>query len=89
MVVTVANSDLPPSDRVGPFKYAVILGDCVLPGHIIGRYNTQEEADEACLVFADHYRLRRHPYKEPWRFAPVLTLIRGGQDTTSTENESK
>lgn len=79
MVITVAYSDLPPVDRVGPFSFAVVLGDCVLPGHIIGRYMTDEEADEACVKFADHYKLRRHPYRQPWRFAPVLTLIEGGR----------
>lgn len=77
-VITVAYSDLPIVDRVGPFEFAVILGDCVLPGHIIGRYMTVDEADEACVKFADHYRLRRLIYRQPWRFMPVLTLIQGG-----------
>lgn len=79
MVITVAYSDLPNVERVGPFAFAVVLGDCVLPGHIIGRYMTDTEADEACVKFADHYNLRRHIYREPFRFGPVLTLIRGGR----------
>ncbi len=79
MLITVAYDDLPVIDRVGPFHFAVVLGDCVLPGHILGRYMTQEVADAECVRFADHYKLRRHPYKQPWRFAPVLTLIHGGK----------
>jgi hypothetical protein len=82
-VITVAYSDLPITDRVGPFGFAVVLGDCVLPGHIIGRYMTEDEADDACVHFGDHYNIRRHPYKQPWRFAPVLTLTQGGLSSPS------
>ena len=89
MVITVAYSDLRPTDRVGPFAYAVILGDCVLPGHIIGRYLTQDEADAACTNFADHYNLRRHIYREPFRYAPVLTLIQGGRASLPSSAEKK
>ena len=89
MAITVAYSDLPIADRVGPWEYAVILGDCVLPGHIIGRYFSDEDADAACVKFADHYKLRRHIYRQPWRFAPVLTLIEGGRAAEPSSNPTE
>lgn len=79
MVITVTSSDLPASDRIALYEFAVILGDCVLPGHILGQYMTQEEANDACIRFADHYRLRRYPYQEQNEPFPMLRLIIGGE----------
>jgi hypothetical protein len=58
--------------------FAVILGDCVLPGHILGRYPTAQLADDACREFARYYGLIGRPIEDPWNRRPRLTLILGG-----------
>lgn len=42
--------------------YAVILGDCVMPGHILDRAKTTEEADEKGQWWANHYKLPVYLY---------------------------
>lgn len=83
-VMTVPPEFLPPREREE--GYAVILGDCVLPGHYLGRYATEEEADKACINFADHYQLKSYPVDGPWRKREKFTLILGG---LSSPNESE
>lgn len=75
-VITVEPNFLPPGDRAD--GYAVVLGDCILPGHYLGRYSDPEQADLACRYFADHYGLKAYPL-EMWRGRPDLRLIIGGR----------
>lgn len=41
--------------------YAVILGDCVMPGHVLARAETVEEADKKGRWWSAHYGLPLHP----------------------------
>lgn len=75
-VMTVPPEFLPAQDRAD--GYAVILGDCILPGHYLGRYGTEEEADKACRYFAEHYGLTGFPLDGPWRRRAAFTVILGG-----------
>lgn len=57
--------------------YQVFLGDCVLPGHLLGKYFTREEANTACVDFAEHYSIQAMPIYEH-KERPHLQLIQGG-----------
>jgi|GEM_PF-4742847 len=73
---------VPPEHSLPPEPdglYQVILGDCVLPGHVLGKYQTAELADDAVRYFADHYKLDSHPCKSNRMVMPYLTLIQGGR----------
>lgn len=59
-VITVSSEDLPKADRLLGYSYAVVLGDLVLAGHILGHYVTQVEADKSCREFGAHYGLRAY-----------------------------
>ena len=85
-VITVPPDALSPHERAG--GYAVILGDCVLPGHFLGRYPTQVLADEACRYFADHYRLTGYPMDGPWRKRAAFTVIQGGLATPNEGDDA-
>lgn len=54
-VIVVGPSDLPKSERKG--GYAVILGDCVHPGLILGRSVDREEANKAATEWCRRYGL--------------------------------
>lgn len=78
MVITV-----PP--KVDGDSYDVVLGDCVLPGFVLGRFGTPEEADASCKYFGQHYNLRAFPLDTPWKRRGEFVLIQGGR---SSENGS-
>lgn len=75
MVITVP----PEFTRNG--AHEVILGDCILPGHVLGTYPTASEADDACERFAAHYELRAHTLRaaEVWSRRAEMRLIKGGR----------
>lgn len=54
-VIVVGPSDLPKSERM--VGYAVILGDCVHPGLILGRSADREEANKAATEWCRRYGL--------------------------------
>jgi hypothetical protein len=60
--------------------YQVFLGDCVLPGHLLGKYGTREEANAAAFSFAGHYDLRPMLIRPSKDDGPHLRLIQGGAD---------
>lgn len=76
MVITVPPESLPVSDQAE--GYAVILGDCILPGHYLGRYPDVDTANNACQAFAMHYRLKAY-LMTPHSPRAHLRLILGGK----------
>ena len=77
---------VPPEHSLPPEPdglYQVILGDCILPGHVLGKYPSAELADDAVRYFADHYKLDSHPCKSNREVMPYLTLIQGGRSCPS------
>lgn len=73
---------VPPEHSLPPEPdglYQVFLGDCVLPGHLLGTYGTAEEADADARKFAEHYGLAALPCKIDRKVLPHLTLIQGGR----------
>ena len=83
-VITVPREYLSESDLQDWQRYAVVLGDCVFPGFILGGYFDRHDADVACRFFADHYGLKAFPLDDfvdldaKERHTPRLRLIRGG-----------
>jgi hypothetical protein len=59
-IIVVPSWAMPELERREGF--AVILGDCVMPGHILARAETVEEADEKGQWWANHYKLPVYLY---------------------------
>lgn len=58
----------------------------MLPGH----YDDTFAAGAVWESIRDHVRgNRRHIYREPFRYAPVLTLIQGGRASLPSSAEKK
>lgn len=68
-----------PKGDSDPFE--VYLGDCVLPGFLLGQYTTAAEADAAVKKYADHYELMGVPtVSEADIRRSRLTVIKGGKE---------
>lgn len=63
----------------GGKKYTVVLGDCVLPGFVLGRYDNEREADSACRSFGKHYNVKAYPIETPWKRRDAFLVIQGGR----------
>jgi hypothetical protein len=77
-VITVPDEFLPAEERGGG-AYAVILGDGVLPGHYLGRYEYAAMADSECVRFAAHYGLDAYPFDSPWSRRMGFVVLKGGK----------
>jgi hypothetical protein len=80
---------VPPEHALPPRTdglYQVFLGDCVLPGHLLGTYETAAAADADARRYAEHYGLTGLMCKST-RALPHLTLIQGGRSTPKGSTE--
>lgn len=58
-IIVVPAWAMPALERAG--GYAVILGDCIMPGHVLARAETVAEADEKGRWWSRHYGLPLYP----------------------------
>lgn len=77
LVIAVGPDDTPDPEN----GFAVILGDCILPGHILARYPDRETVNLGCHEFATHYGLDARPLPDwdapEWRRARFAVLEGG------------
>lgn len=65
-------------DHERPDDYQIVLGDCIMPGFVLGYEATAEEADAKATWWANHYGLRARLINGPGERRSRFVVLTGG-----------